>query len=148
MSIINYTVNEMEEAKKSGFEPLPAGVYDGFIADVEDRTGKNGTNYTNITVQVKWDGRDRQLFDAWFLDSEKGRPMALRKIGQLVAIAGLPEDGKVETENFRGMDVRVKVGCKMDEYRGEMRNNIRDYLTPKEGAGATLPFAQDDSVPF
>ena len=152
MAIINYTQDEMQDARQSqvSFSLIPKGIYDGWIEAIEDRVSKSGTPSVDLKVNVNVDGKDRKVFDAWYLESEKARHIGLARMSELMSILGVADNGTVDTAKFVGMDVKVRVGVKKG-IDGQERNCVNEYISPngnERGKGVGPDSFDDSDAPF
>lgn len=118
------------------FQPMPAGIYNAIVENVEFKTSSSGNPMLAWQFKVTDEEYDkRMLFFHTVLNSERGQA-TLKKV--LVRI--LPDFplGAFNPQQFAddgvaiGQEARVKVNIR--PYNGEKRNNVQEVLAPETGS--------------
>jgi hypothetical protein len=131
-----------ENDKEVSFEPMPAGVYNVAVTNVEEKETKNGDKRLSMTFTVI-DGEfvGRKIFEGYMLSgSEKAVQIARGMLKSLLKVAGKDFNLK-GPEDFLGIEVAasVKIQAAKDGY--DARNAISSFK-PKQAVemSATVPF--------
>lgn len=132
-------LNEVDE-KKSGFEALPAGIYNAYIDEAE--FGYSATaNNPMITWKFKVTDEpyaNRLLFYHTVLNTDMGKA-SLKKL--IMRVCPETDMSAFNPKTFCsegtaiGLPCRVKI--KIDIYKGEKKNSVKDVLSA-ESEGAFL----------
>jgi len=126
-----------------GMDPIPEGIYNARVFDVELRTSVNsGNQYLNWTFRIdggEYDGR--RLFFVTSL--KKDALWNLKRTLKALQFGG-DLNGQVDLgdlDNFLGKQCRISVG--IENYLGEPRNRVLRVLPPEseEEAEAADPLS-------
>lgn len=142
---------------KSGFEPLPNGVYRVLVTKSEgrDTAAGNGRFISMAFDVIEGQFKGRKVFNIF--NTENPNADAVERgqsdLATLVEALGHPQPVKTEAEFHslvRDRILRIKVGQRKDKKTGEMRNTVTDFY--KDGDDE-LPKASAsssglDDIPF
>lgn len=116
------------------FEPIPPGVYDAVVENVEFGPSQNSGN-----PMLTWQFRvtqtpyeNRTLFFWTVLNSEFGVRMLKRilvRIAPDISLSNFSPKVFAESGAALGLPCRLKVAVR--PYQGERRNNVKDVLPPQ-----------------
>lgn len=120
---------DLEAFEDTGFEPLPAGWYNGTITGVELRESQNGNPYLNVEFTLD---NNRKVWTIYMLNNNVG----LSRLRQLVQVVA-PEHLKsfrvsAADEVLVGKPVRVKVTQRKGG-DGQVRNDVQQVSPPTPG---------------
>lgn len=140
MDMNNMTLDlESVDETKTGFEALPAGVYDCIVENTEFGPSNNGNPMITWTFKVVDEQyKNRLLFWHTVLNTDIGianLKKALLRICPDVPLNGFNPAKFCDEGLAVGLPCRVKVNVR--PYKGEKRNNVREIL-PAEQADAFL----------
>lgn len=130
-------LNDVDE-NKSGFEALPAGIYDAIIENTEYGISKNGGN-----PMITWQFRittpeyiNRMQFTHTVLNQDRGI-VALKKI--IVRCVPDVNMGTFSAKRFCNDGVALGFPCRLkltiQPYNGEKRNRVTEVLAPASSTG-------------
>lgn len=116
------------------FEPIPPGVYDAIVENVEFGPSQNSGN-----PMLTWQFRitqspyeNRTLFFWTVLNKEFGIRMLKRiltRIAPDISLSNFSPKAFAESGAVLGLPCRLKITTRT--YQGERRNNIKDILPPQ-----------------
>lgn len=115
------------------FQPIPAGTYEVFIEQFEDKMSQAGNRMIAVRYKVA-DGeyKNRTLFDNFVLNNEIGRA----RLKTLLLAGSIASGGSTNLAHIIrdgsaiGVRLRAKVTIRMQN--GEKRNNIQEVMPSAE----------------
>ena len=135
----------------SDFVSVPAGTYLCRVADVRERTTRNGDALWAlrlIAAEGEFVGRDV----AW--DNLVFSTRGLNRVRKVFAALGLPADGRVDVAPADMMDKQAFVEVRPAEYHAPSGDLVRRNEVPYDGYRAVRPDSEhradpgDDPIPF
>lgn len=132
---------------KTGFAPVPEGIYQLVIREVADTKNgepwktKNGDDYVRVTCEIDDQGNyfGRKIWYGLTFMDDISRPGAGMSVHFLKAI-GEPWDGPVDidTDRWIGRVFKAKLKIVKDQ-NGEPKNEV-GYVLSEEEASEEVPF--------
>ena len=127
MAQLNFDASSVQST--SSFEALPAGDYPAIITQSEMKTTKAGDGtYLALTIELQGNGASGRKH--WHnLNIRNKNPTAveisqkhLKEICDAIGLAGVGDSSEMHNK-----PLVVKLGAKMDNYSGEMRNDVKGF---------------------
>jgi len=136
MAQLNFTAASVPST--SSFEALPAGDYPAIITGSEMKTTKAGDG-TYLALTIEFQGNGASGRKHWHnLNIQNKNPKAveisqkhLKEICDAIGLAGVGDSSELHEK-----PLVVKLGCKHDDYSGEMRNDVKGFKKLSSTAAA------------
>lgn len=107
----------------SGFECLPAGIYEGEVKKVELKTNKAGDGqYLNFEWEVT--DEEGKAHKVWDIASLK--PQALWKLKQVMEAFGMDVEGSIDLEPEEFVGQQAQLTLEIDQYQGKDKNVVKE----------------------
>lgn len=123
--------------EKAQFEPLPAGVYNAVIENMERKTSKAGNPMLTLTFKVVHeDYKNRKLFNHFVLDPSNTISMGrlkkfLIEVFPDVDLTNVNFDEMIQQGTAIGRECTLKVAQRA--YNGNMTNDVKEVMGPSDG---------------
>lgn len=135
---LNFTQEEIDNANKSEFDPLPAGNYVAEITHSEIKPTRAGTG-TILSLGFKvidGDFAGRLVFSNINLSNpnEIAQQIGRKQLAQIAAACGIANIK--DTEQLHGVPMTIKVGFQKDD---KERNEIKEYRPASTSFSAPPP---------
>lgn len=123
----------------SSFEALPAGDYPAMITASEMKATKAGTgSYLSLTFELQGGGyQGRRVWTNLNLQNPNPATVeiAQKQLAEICNAVGITQ--LADSAQLHNIPLIIKLSCKMDDYSGEMKNDVKGYK--KLQATATAP---------
>lgn len=130
---------------KTEFEPIPPGVYDATVADVEQKMSKKGNPYLNWRFSVE--PNEDTGFDgstaAWYITSltKESLPFLKRTLSAL-GFSDEELDGELELDPPTLVGLECTLVVESEFYEGEERSRVAEV----HPAGTVIDDASDEDM--
>lgn len=120
---------DLTQVSDASLEPVPPGLYDAVVDDVEFRESQAGNPVLAMALAVEVDGTPRKVFTTFVLNNEIGLSRLKRAV-QVLAPEALTNFRPTEAgEVLIGKECRVRVRQRRGK-DGQVRAEVSDFLPP------------------
>lgn len=140
--------NPEDGARRSGFELLPAGIYDIEVLEAEERVSQKGNQMVALTLTASHpEGYESRVWD--YLVSTPAAVFKIRMFCEAADLMKQFDSGRLQATDCIGRRLAARIGVEPGRDGYSDRNTIIDYQAPgtKTPAGiSTRPETEESAV--
>jgi len=132
------SLDDIDSTPRDFGPPLPRGRYKFIVEDANDTISSGGNDMIALVLTVtEGEYEGRKVWENLVFGSDK----ALWRIKQFLQAVGLDDHGDCNIEGADIMGLELQATTKLENYQGEPRAKILNYITP-ESAEPTAASAE------